>query len=89
MLELLDSEDGRRVRAEQVAEIRRQLGEYPDACAKVLGRLFGQRGAAGGELGGRAAGAQRCTKRLGSRLCGNWSEPGSDRCRLHPRRDRP
>lgn len=85
MRELLDSEDGRRVRAEQVAMIRAQLGEYPDACAKVLGRLFGKQGAASGELGGRAQGAQRCTERLGSRLCRNWAEPGSDRCRLHPR----
>lgn len=33
--------------------------------------------------GGRARGQRRCTKRLGSRLCGNWRVKGTTRCHLH------
>ena len=34
---------------------------------------------------GKARGARRCSKRIGSKKCGNWSEENSDRCALHPR----
>ena len=40
-------------------------------------------------IDGKARGARRCTKRIGSKKCGNWSEVDSDRCGLHPRTAKP
>src|SRR5262245_52110084 len=42
---------------------------------------------AGVQKGGKPKHAgQRCTKRLGRRLCGNWRIGGTDRCHRHPRK---
>lgn len=41
---------------------------------------------AGCILGGQAPRERQCTKRLRTRRCRNWAEPGRDRCHVHPRR---
>lgn len=48
-------------------------------------RIRAKRARGGRRYGGRPPRRRRCSKRLGSRFCWNWSAAGTDRCRLHPR----
>lgn len=63
-------------------ERNRKRRRWPDASPWMVDFLCSTEGR---DKGGRPPAARRCTRRVGSRFCWNWSLRGTDRCWRHER----